>query len=126
MKKFIAIALSLVVSVSLFAQEQEIIVISADNSTVVTGEKHDTWKHEPLLTIINIKEGQVYMQDMITRKYASFKIIDTAYRNNGEIGYLLEDSQGHGRFIGINTVTMQMEIHNNKESHIIQKDIKIE
>ena len=128
MKRFIAIVLFLIVSVSLFAQDQDIIVVSADNSTAVTkdGHEYDTWQHAPVQTIINIKEGQVYMQDIITGKYSSFKIIDIAHRNKGEIGFLLEDSKGYGRFIGINTVTMEMEIHNNTESYIIQKNIKIE
>lgn len=102
-------------------QNREIITISADNSTFIeNGEINDTWKHEPLQTIINLKDKEVLIQDFVTREFRSFRILDIASRDVGEVGLLLD-----GCFLSIDIIGKDMRITLNKNTCIVQTNIII-
>lgn len=101
---------------------REIITISADNSTVVkNGKQGDTWRHAPLKTIINFKKKEVLIQDFATREFLSYKIINYATRDAGEIGLLLDRA-----FLAIDTIGKTLRIMLDENTEIVQTNIKIE
>lgn len=100
----------------------EMITISADNSTFVNEGKTDTWKHAPLKTIINLRTKEVQIQDFVTREFHSYNIIDYATRDAGEIGFLLDG----GPFLTIDAIGKNIRIIFNENYSIVQTDIKIE
>ncbi len=121
MKRIVFIILVFCMS-SVFALAQDIITVSADNTTIVKdGEEPNTWKHAPLLTIINVKDKQVHIQDVVTRKFSTQKILDFAYRDEGEIGFLCEYC-----FIAINTIAKEMQRIVGEDTALISRDVKIE
>lgn len=121
MKYIITIFITLFISFT-SASAQDIITVSADNTTIMRdGEEPNTWWHAPLLTIINVKDRQVHIQDVETRKFSTQKILDFAYRNEGEIGFLCEYC-----FIAINTITKEMQRMVTEDTTLISKDVEIE
>lgn len=99
----------------------EIITISADKSTLVEDGKQNTWQHAPVKTIINLKTKEVQIQDFVTREFHSYKILNWATRDAGEIGFLLD-----GPFLAIDTIGENIRIIFNENYSIVQPDIKIE
>lgn len=103
-------------------QNREIVTISADNSTVVeNGNIGAQWMHEPLKTIINLKDKEVRIQDVVTREFRSFKILDFASRDAGEVGILTD-----GCFLSIDIIGKDMRLKFNENSCIVQTNITIE
>lgn len=107
---------------SAYDSNQEIIAISADNTTIVkNGTSGDTWKHAPVKTIINLKKKEVLIQDFITREFQSYKIDNFATRDAGEVGLLLDRA-----FLAIDTIGKTIRLMVNENTVIVQTDIKIE
>lgn len=107
---------------STYDSNQEIITISADNTAIVkNGIPGDTWRHAPVETIINLKKKEVLIQDFVTREFQSYKIVNYATRDAGEVGLILDRA-----FLAIDTIGKTIRLMVDENTVIVQTDIKIE